>query len=139
MSEQPSDDTKCYMCGRKLPETSDPTDPAFDGYCDQDCADGKTGVNTVSQLARLYGFDGDVQDSSKYLKKRLFKDTTCGACFSVHKDLCGVSVSGYVEGLDVECPVHNFTFPFHIDDFRAAVQVCDTEANEIWTEAEAEL
>ncbi len=136
MSEQPFDDTKCYMCGRTLPETSDPRDPAFDGYCDQDCADGKTGVNTVSQLARLYGFDGDVQDSSKYLKKRLFKDTTCGVCFSVHKDLCGVSVSGYVEGVDSECIEHRLPFPFHIDDFYTAINQCEDEAEEMVSEAE---
>ncbi len=138
-TEQSYDDTKCYMCGRTLPDTSDPRDPAFDGYCDQDCVDGKTGIHTLFKLAELYGFDGEVQNAGKYLEKRLFKDTTCGVCFSVHKDISGVSVSGYVEGLDVECPMHSFPFPFHIDDFKAAVQVCDTEANEIWTEVEAEL
>ena len=130
-SEQPFDDTVCYSCGRKLPDTSDPRDPAFDGYCDRDCLLGTTGINTVFHLAELYGFDGDIRYAGQYLGKRLFKDTACGVCFSVHKDVG--------EGLDVECPVHSFSFPFHIDDFNAAVRVCDTEANEIWTEAEAEL
>lgn len=141
-SQQLFDDTKCIMCSRKLTETSDPTDTTFDGYCDQDCVNGKTGINSVTQLATIYGFDGEVRDAGKYLKKRLFKETDCGVCFSVHNDMTGVSVSGYVEGVDCECPEHELIFPFHIDDFTAAVKACDDEAEEMlqqWESQENEI
>lgn len=118
MSEQPSDDMKCYTCGRQLPDTSDPRDFAFDGYCDQDCVDGKTGIHTVFKLAELYGFDGDILEACGHIKK------TCGVCFSVHKDIGGVSVSGSAE----ECPEHRLRFPFHADDFYAAINECEAEA-----------
>lgn len=136
---QPFDDTKCFICGRKLPETSDPTNPTFDGYCDQDCIDGKTGIYTVFKLAQLYGFDGEIQDASKYLEKRLFKDTACGVCFAVHKDVGGVTVSGYVEGVDFKCPEHSLRFPFHEDDFEEAITVCEIEARNGANQSQPEM
>jgi hypothetical protein len=62
----------------------------------------------------------------------VYKATECGACFSTRED--GVSLAGYVEGWDGECPSHFLPYPFTLQELYETLEVCDQEADEIWKE-----
>jgi len=74
---------------------------------------------SVSGLAIASPTEAD--NLSKRIARRLFKDTDCGIGF--HADEKGVTVAGYCEGSDVECPAHRIDYPFTEEAFDAAVGV----------------
>jgi hypothetical protein len=121
------DDTVCHECGRSLPD-----EPVEDSYCDDRCRRGSTGVNSLWDLAKhLDVWSQDLGEAIlRRVRRRVYKDTDCGASFRTVTD--GVAVSGYVEGFDGAMFEHFLRFPFHIDDFFAALDACDKEAEEIW-------
>jgi hypothetical protein len=69
-------------------------------------------------------------DTPESIAKRLFKDTRCGIGFTGHDR--GISVAGYAEGTDAECPSHELDFPFTSEEFWAAVETADDEGCEMW-------
>lgn len=122
------DDTICFECGGPLPETPEPDTPGDRGFCDEDCELGKTGVSSLWDLAKH--LDVWARNLDDGIRAHLYKATECGAGFRTVTD--GVAVSGYVEGYDGHMPEHFLRFPFHIQDFFAALDSCDQEADEIW-------
>jgi hypothetical protein len=84
-------------------------------------------INNLSELADAIGA---VHETEESIARRVYKSTACGACFWIVAG--GVGVAGYVEGWDGQCPEHVLDFPFEIEDFDQALQLCDEEADEIF-------
>ena len=97
---------------------------------DQECH------NLADLVMNTYGEVMGEEAASLFLAKRLFKDTSSGCCF--YRNPVYVSVSGYVEGWDGQCPSHRLDFPFTAAQFWAEVSAGDKEACEIWNEIQAE-
>jgi hypothetical protein len=67
------------------------------------------------------------------LRKWAFKHTTCGCSFEA--DEVGITVSGYCEGVDVECPVHELLWgQFTASEYFAALDAADTEGVALWND-----
>lgn len=81
----------------------------------------------------------NLNDLARYLEvpedripKAVFKYTECGCTFSHDDD--GVTVAGYAEGADAECPPHRLEYPFESADFYAELAIADIEGVEMWNE-----
>ena len=46
----------------------------------------------------------------------------------------GIRVCGYCEGADAELPTYSLDFPFTEEEFEAALQSCDDDADQLWNE-----
>jgi len=68
-------------------------------------------------------------DTVESVARRIYKDTDCGACFTA--DEAKIVVSGYVEGIEGECPSHELAYPFDSETFEDALAECEREAAEI--------
>lgn len=71
-------------------------------------------------------------DTPDRIGRALFKATRCGICYLA--DDHGVTVAGYAEGADAECPGHSLRFPFSKDSFDEACQRADQEGVDLWEE-----
>ena len=94
----------------------------------------KKAIFNLLELARHVGVFGDLagteEDLIKHIAHRLYKDTSCGIGFSATKD--EVSVSGYCEGTDAECPNRTLPFPFLPKKFDDMVDAADEDGNDLW-------
>lgn len=70
------------------------------------------------------------EETAKSIARRLYKDTRCGISFWT--DGATVVVSGYCEGVDVDCQNHELTFPFETEKFWEAVEEADKDGCEMW-------
>ncbi len=94
-------------------------------------------------------------------RKRVYKDTDCGASLGINclidgryewswddsltcspdEPIFGIALSGYVEGTDAECPVHRLT-PGPWDHWRtwikATLEQCEVDADDLAAEIDAE-
>ena len=87
-------------------------------------------IKSIGDLAEMLGIDRHDIGSDNYIKKELFKSTTCGICFD--HDHRGIILSGYCEGTDLECQTHRLDYPYTEDEFWATVTEADTDGMEIW-------
>lgn len=83
----------------------------------------------INNLADLAIHLGAKEPTVESIAHRVYKDTS-GSCFTA--DETKVTVAGYVEGCDGECPRHELAFPFTPDAFDEALKDCDREADELW-------
>jgi hypothetical protein len=81
-------------------------------------------INTIAELAEHLGTESD------RVGRRLYKDTSCGIGF--HHDASGVTVSGYCEGTDADCPAHHLAWGFSAEQFDAAVEEADQDGCAMW-------
>ena len=130
--EHECDDTRCFYCTAKLPEEIPDDGPLQDGFCDERCK-AQTGI--IGNLAELATHVGAAYATEASVGRRLYKDTSCGITFGLESSEPGVPdtvcVSGYVEGIDAECPSHGLQFPFWPDAFDDAVEWCEQDAEEL--------
>ncbi len=89
-----------------------------------------TQLKRIDSLIDLAHHLGAKDPTAESIAHRVYKDTSCGACFTA--SLSGVAVAGYVEGCDAECPTHELVFPFTPEAFDEALTLCDAEADELW-------
>ncbi len=87
-------------------------------------------ICNLDDLAHTIGAGHQTEES---IAKRLFKDTECGITFSAHA--AGVTVAGFAEGSDAECPPHALDYPFSAEEFEAAITEADTEGCEAFDDA----
>ena len=75
----------------------------------------------------------DEMHASALLKKYCFKYTQCGCSLEI--DGTGVHVSGYVDGVDWEMPVHTLKWgEFAKKDFNMAVSRADEQGVDTWND-----
>jgi hypothetical protein len=97
-------------------------------------------VKTIKNLKQLAGHVGAAHDTgtvdevSKSIAHRLYKDTSSGISFYVPKGGKTVVVSGYCEGTDAECVSRELRFPFTDQEFDEQVAAADEDANVLWDE-----
>lgn len=91
-------------------------------------------IKTLRDLAvEVVGEPGENDDERRRrIAWRLFKDTACGISFYCPPEATYVSVTGYAEGTDGECPPHNLRFPFSKREFWEAVEDADKEGVELF-------
>ena len=82
-------------------------------------------VFDVFDLAKKMGCEVEL------IAKIIYKNTECGCEFSHNES--GVTLAGYAEGFDGDCPAHTLTFPFFIKDFWETLDIADKEGSAIWT------
>ncbi len=116
-------------------------DPAFDAPEEPDA------ICTTKQIANHIGASDDEVGS---LRHRVYKDTTCGASLGIMDGskwlwsdsdrytgkVYGISIGGYVEGTDAECPTYEYkpgkeSWKKWLD--RMLIQV-DEDADLLWKE-----
>ena len=90
-------------------------------------------IRNIRELATELGvpscFEGDYV---KAVERYIFKYTECGCVFNSLDD--GVTVAGYAEGADAECPDHYLKYPFEAGEFYDALAEADYEGVEMWRE-----
>ena len=96
-------------------------------------------IESIYSLAEHLSISGlaiasptEADNLAKRIAKRLFKDTRCGIGF--YADDGGVTVAGYCEGTDADCPAHRLTYPFTAEAFDAACEEADQEGCDLWDE-----
>jgi len=96
-------------------------------------------VRAISSLEELAEHVDAADDTEASIARRLFKDTRCGICFHMP---CSdeVSVAGYAEGVDGDCPSHELEFGhFTAQMFDAAVAVADQEGCDLFDAEHGEM
>ena len=84
-------------------------------------------INSPRQLADSIGVE-----TPDRIAKAIYKATACGCVFSYNDTK--VTVSGYAEGADADCPAHILIFPFEEGEFWSAIEKADAEGCEMWHE-----
>lgn len=88
----------------------------------------KNGIGSLKELLDARG-----EESEGQLKHHLYKYTTCGIGCSTNKD--GISLSGYCEGTDAECPEHFLPWgAFDMEEFDRVVERADHDGCDLWDE-----
>lgn len=129
---------RCLVCGGDVSGRVDYcTCPECPEGCDKgdpDCThvDRPERAHTLEDLANHLGASHPTAES---IARRLYKDTRCGIGFEANEE--GVSVAGYAEGVDAECPDHNLAWPFELSEFDRAVAIADDEGCEMFDDAAA--
>ena len=71
-------------------------------------------------------------DDEGEIAKAIYKGTDCGCVFDC--DTKGITVAGYAEGADAECPSHRLDYPFSPHDFWTTLEEADAEGVQMWHE-----
>lgn len=126
--EDVPDDTTCAECGRKLPDAPEPGTPAWDGYCDERCRRHETGCNSLNQLADHLGIcTRTCDDVPGAVTAWVSANTLCGASLDDRDDGVVLFI-GEKQSWPNPGTLPHLTYPFHIDDFHAALRALDAEA-----------
>lgn len=88
------------------------------------------GSKKIRTLAQLADYLGATHNTKESVARRLYKDTNCGIGF--HADDKGVSVSGYCEGVDGDCPSYRLKWGFTEKEFDAQVEKADKDGCDMW-------
>lgn len=88
-------------------------------------------IETLQQLADEIGCE-----TPERIAKAIFKDTECGCVF--YPGDSSITVAGYAEGAQAECPDHVLEFPFTAEQFWRVVAYADAEGVEMWNEWNSE-
>lgn len=66
------------------------------------------------------------------IERDMYKNTACG--MPISWDDKGVTLVGYVEGMDADGPSDTLLFPFTMEVFNDTVETLEYEADELWHE-----
>ena len=69
-------------------------------------------------------------------ERRLYGNTKCGAWIEFEAD--GVHIGSIVEGSEVDCQAYNLKYPFTDKEFDDRIKDIETQADELWKEANEE-
>lgn len=93
-------------------------------------------ITCLQELADEAGADSDAPLALivPRIAKRVYKETACGACFGCGAPWDRIIMSGYCEGTDAECLLHELRFPFPASAFWRTLNECDRDAIELWNQ-----
>lgn len=86
----------------------------------------------IRNIQELADHVGAARADDAAIRRRLFKDTSCGIGFASTET--GIVVAGYCEGTDDCCPEHALDYPFTADAFDEAVKAADEDGCRLWDE-----
>lgn len=76
------------------------------------------------------------------LQRLLYKNTTCGMFIEIHQQtesrITAIAIGSIVEGSDAQTQTYIYNFPFHFSDFDEDIDRIETEATNLWDEANSE-
>lgn len=78
--------------------------------------------------------ENDLTQSLKFIKRRVYKDTDCGAWLEIDWDEPSCRVGAIVEGTDAEIEADKLIWPFTKEQLNAALKYVEERADEIWVE-----
>lgn len=94
--------------------------------------------NMLKSLCLWLGADFDAKDfaaTEENLKRRMYKDTECGAWISFDHERVGITIGSIVEGSDAEVSASLMLWPFDREALSEAIQYVEGEADMLWHEA----
>ncbi len=84
-------------------------------------------INDERDLAEWLGVD-----EPQSIARALYKATRCGIGYYATDTY--VTVSGYCEGVEAECPSYALLYPFPAEEFDRACQSADQDGCDLWNE-----